>query len=238
MILGAAPGLYMGQFTQIGGESGRWKDYLAVPPLQGPDGTQVAAMSPFFTTSGKLVITNHSKNPEVAFRWADAFYNYEVFMRQKYGIEGVDWKKPEANLKGINGEPAVWQALIPYHAAVQNRFWDQTAPILETSEFRLGQAVLDPANDFEGILYTETQKYEPHAPDISSVVPQLFFTEEQANQLADLKKSISDYANQMFARFITGDADIGSEWDKPAAAAFLRQNPDVLIRNLSLSSCD
>jgi len=48
---------------------------------------------------------------------------------------------------------------------------------------------------------------------LTRALPPLVFTEEQASELSDLEVTITDYVDQMNARFITGDADIENEWD-------------------------
>lgn len=213
-ILGAVPSGYMGMFTAVYGPSGRWLDYVTVPPLRGPNGVQYANYNPFSDTfSGKLVITNAAKNPEVALRWADAFYNEEVFMRQKYGREGHEWKRAEPGQLGINGEEAIWEEIAPY-GQIQNIHWAQSAPILETSEFRLGLYSKDPPEkSMEHILYRETLKYDLFKVKDELVVPPVFFTDEQSSEIADLQKTISDYVKEMTTRFITGDLDLVNEWD-------------------------
>ena len=48
--------------------------------------------------------------------------------------------------------------------------------------------------------------------DLAKIVPPLFFTKEQAEELSDLETSIGSYVASMIARFVTGDADINGEW--------------------------
>ena len=56
--------------ASVAGE--RWKEYLAVPPLEGPTGLRQTAYSPWGTRSGDCVITSAAKFPEVAFAGATA----------------------------------------------------------------------------------------------------------------------------------------------------------------------
>lgn len=214
-ILGSFTAGHQGAAAQLSGESGRWLEYLTVPPLKGPGGLQVSAYNPFISIGGKLVINGKTKHPEAAFRWADAFYESEIFMRQKYGRPDMEYEKPKAGMIGINGLPATWNSLVPY-GQLQNNHWGQSAPILETDAFRLGQAVLgDPNMSLEPILYRESLKYKPYAMDINSIVPPLFYTEEQTAEIVDLEKTIIEYVEEMFARFVTGDIKMNdAEWNK------------------------
>jgi len=65
----------------------------------------------------------------------------------------------------------------------------------------------------EKILFDATKLYEPYRPDYTEVLPPLVFSEEQSSELADLEATILDYVKQMNARFITGDADLETEWE-------------------------
>ncbi len=213
-ILGAFTGGHPGIATQLSGESGRWLEYIAVPPLKGPSGLQVSGFNPFITSSGKLIINAATKHPEAAFRWADAFYDNEIFMRQKYGRPDMEYEEPKAGMIGINGLPATWHPLVPY-GQLQNNHWAQSAPILETDAFRLGEAVVgDPKLGLEPILYNESLKYQPYVMDVDTIVPPLFFTEEQGAEMADLQKTIIEYVEEMTARFVTGDVRIDdNQWN-------------------------
>lgn len=212
VILGASTGGHQGVFTQLLGESGRWAEYKAVPPLKGPEGAQYAANDTTALTPGAFVITKKAENPELALRWADGLYEQEHTLRSVYGRPDQEWRKAKEGEKGINGEPAVWSELKSF-GTVQNVNWAQTGPSNRTNEFRLS-AVAKGDDDLEVILYNETKnKYEPYAPKDVSTVPPLFLTNEQASEVADLSKTLNDYVDEMIARFVIGDADLDGEWD-------------------------
>lgn len=210
--LGAVAGGFQGIWTEIGGKSNRWLEYKAVQPLKGPNGVQYAAYDPFGFTPGSFIITKAAKNPEVAFRWADGLYSEEATLRANYGRPDVEWRYAKEGELGINGKPAKWQQLVNF-GNVQNVAWMQTGPSYRSNEFRLSN-VRASDTDLEVILYDQTKKnYEPYLPSKDIVVPPLFFTNEQASEVADLAKTINDYVDEMLSRFVIGDADIEKEWD-------------------------
>ena len=49
--------------------------------------------------------------------------------------------------------------------------------------------------------------------DINEIMPPLTYTEQQSNELADLQITINSFVNEMFARFISGDASVDNDWD-------------------------
>ncbi|MBN2981469.1 ABC transporter substrate-binding protein [Cohnella algarum] len=212
VLLGASTGGTTAAFTQLLGDSGRWAEYVTVPPLEGPAGVRYAPNDPAILVPGTFIITDKAENPEVAFRWADGLYEYEHTLRSNYGRPDTEWREAEADELGINGEPAKWAEVEPF-GKVQNVHWAQTGPSLRSNEFRLS-AVAKEDNDLEVILYNETKNnYEPYKPTDVSSVPPLFMTNEQATESADLAKTINDYVDEMMARFVLGDADLDKDWD-------------------------
>lgn len=212
-ILGAASGPNMSVLTQFNGASGRWKEYVAVPPLKGPDGVQLTQYDPYQVAPGKFVITNKANNPEAAFRFADALYDREITLRSTIGEPDVDWRWSKEGEIGLNGKPAVYKDMSQF-GVTQNKHWSQTGIAYRPNSLRLG-AVADADNPLESILYDETKnKYEPYRVKVETVLPPLNFTVDQSQELADLSKTIYDYTNEMMARFIIGDANIDSGWEE------------------------
>jgi putative aldouronate transport system substrate-binding protein len=66
----------------------------------------------------------------------------------------------------------------------------------------------------EAILFRETEEqYAPYAQPAEMVLPPLFFTEEQAQQVAELGATITSYVEETFALAVTGQLDIVAEWE-------------------------
>ncbi|MCS7462068.1 ABC transporter substrate-binding protein [Paenibacillus doosanensis] len=211
-ILGAEMAQHNGVFTTFSGPSGRWLEVTSVPPLKGPKGVQVTPINNSIG-QGRYIITKASKNPDAAFRLADMLYTEEMTLRETIGRPDVEWKYADKGEIGINGKQAIWKKTGAVLPTVQNVTWSQTAPTLRTNDFRLGQ-VADPNNPQETILYNETmQNYQPYKQDMKTFLPQLFFTNDQAMELADLEKTITDHVQEMIARFVIGDASLDKDWD-------------------------
>lgn len=211
-ILGASSGHNMLTMTQQSATTGRWLEFMAVPPLKGPQGVQLAALHPFPGGNGDFIITKSAKNPEAAFRLADFMYQTEATLRWFSGRQDVEWRWAEKGEIGINGKPAVWKQITPW-GKVGNSNWGQRGVGYISNDLKLGE-VADPNNPLELRLYQETKnKMEPYSQKYESVVPPLYFSAEDAREIAELEKTLRDYMNQMVARFVTGDADIDKEWD-------------------------
>ncbi len=211
-ILGSGVGGHIGVMAQFYGESGRWLEYVIVPPLQGPEGTKPTCYYNPYMTGFDSVITDKCENPELAFKWLDGFYELEAMMRSLFGRPDQEWRWAKEGEIGLHGRDALYKLLVPWSETVQNYCWVQSGPQARTDEFRLGE-MANPDEPLEIILYEATKLYEPFRPDYTEVLPPLVFTEEQSNELSDLEKTIKDFVTQMNARFITGDADLENDWD-------------------------
>ncbi|NQX58726.1 extracellular solute-binding protein [Paenibacillus qinlingensis] len=212
VILGVVAAQHPTIFNTL--EGTRWLDYVAVPPLKGPNGVQASKYIPQSITSGSFVITNKAKNPEIAMRLADFLYSEEATNRAILGRPDMEWKVAAPNEIGINGKPAKYTLIGNTSPGAKNATWGQVGPSLRTNEWRLAQTA-DPKNPLEDILYKETlTKYEPYKPDPKKMIPALNFTNEQTDEIANISKTIDDYRKESTARMIIGDLDIDKKWDE------------------------
>ena len=125
------------------------------------------------------------------------------------GEQDVDWRWATADEVGINGEPA-WYLPITQWGTVQNQQWSQTNLSYRTDAFRLGE-VRKSDVDLEVWLYDQSKKIEPYAQPIEKVVPPLYFTAEQAQELADIEATITRFVDESMSRFINGDDDVNDD---------------------------
>ncbi len=214
VVVGAVPALAPSGFMDLGGD--RWRGYVSVPPLEGPDGVRLTYHDPYQPfVPGSFVITSACERPDVAFRWADGMFDLETSMRSVEGIPGEDWRWAEPDEIGNNGEPAVWERLYTY-GDVQNTMWSQVGLYYRPERIHSGQVAPqdEAAATQPTILYRETaENYVPYAQPDDWVLPPLYFTEEQAQQVADLETSIITYVDESFARAITGQMNLEMDWE-------------------------
>jgi putative aldouronate transport system substrate-binding protein len=212
-LVGSVPLTGLENFTQVEGKSGRWAEYVMLPPLKGPGGVQLASYDYYNQARiGRFTITKKAKYPEVAYRWVDALYENDMSLRSVDGREGTEWRRAKEDEKGIDGRKASWGKLQPF-GTVQNIAWAQSVPSYRSDKLRMSMAVFKQP-ELEVILYQESKnKYQPYIQSKEVTLPPLFFEESQASEITDLKKTIEDYVTVMMAAFITGDKDITKEWD-------------------------
>ncbi|KRE99441.1 ABC transporter substrate-binding protein [Paenibacillus sp. Soil766] len=208
-ILGAIASQNQTVFVEV--DNARFKDYVSVPPLKGPTGIRSTAYNPYAVSAGQYVVTNKAKNPAAAFRMADLLLSEEATLRSTQGRPDQEWVRPAQGELGVNGKQAIWKPIATF-GKLQNIHWAQAGPSLRTNELRLSVAA-DPKNSLELILYNETKKYEPFGTNPSKIVPPLFFTNEQAEELSTLEKTLTDYRTEFFAKTVTGSLDVEKEWN-------------------------
>ena len=212
VLLGVASGPHIGVFTHFNGESGRWLEYKAIPPLEGPNGLRVSRYYPHYGDSA-WTITDKAANPEAAFRLGDAFYSDDFTLRSTFGREGIEWVRASPSEIGINGLPAIFKLLVPWGDLGPTSHWDQSGPLFRSRAFRLGQVSNGPES-LEVVLYEETKnKMEPYQVDIESIVPPLAYSEEVTPEVVELENALRSYVVEMIGRFTIGDADIETGWD-------------------------
>ena len=140
---------------------------------------------------------------------------------QDLGIKGVSWDDPDEGAVGVDGSPALYKKLTmtedqEYYG---NMNWGQIFPMFLTAEHRLGyqQTSGMMAEDGSGteafLYYYSHENYAPYGIAQKNVVPPLYYSEEDASEIAMLQTNINTYVEECIAKFIVGQMDIDTEWD-------------------------
>lgn len=213
VTVGAVPQGWMQELADtVNQEGSRFFDYVTVPPLAGPEGHREMSYAGYQATPGTCIITSAAKDPELALRWCDAQGNEEVLLHANYGVQDEDWRWAKPGEIGINGKPAWYVRLTPLTAGGQNIIWSSgTGVKYNTNDFRLAEAVDPQTPSPESFLYAQSKKIEPYAQPIEEVVPPLYFSAEQSQELADLEATVDRYVDESIARFINGDLAIEND---------------------------
>ncbi|GAA0459851.1 hypothetical protein Ade02nite_13970 [Paractinoplanes deccanensis] len=217
--IGSAPVLWPGIFVQLGQKDGRDKQYDAVPPLTGPDGTSYTGYTPTTSTGYTFMLTNKSSKEArvAAIKMLDYLYTEEGLLNTMVGPENVAWVKPGP------GDIALDEKAKPIYKALnsaevpKNVGWNALAQYNVTLAFRNGLVVPKDIYSEQGLerrLFEATKQYEPHA-DKSLVFPEvsIWVSDSEASELATLKTNLDSYVSQGQLAFITGSKNIDTEWD-------------------------
>lgn len=211
-----------------GADVSQWGPYVALAPIEGPNG-RVATWMPYSQiTPTAFVITSACENPAAAFRWGVEQYNKDINYRKTFGVEGENWKyvtpgedDVPADAADFNtGDPA---EIAPFIDGVgwgdeQDYCWRGLGLRCDTGDYKDLRYAQVQSGDYdtnmEHRLSVDTQEQmEPYYPDMEICVPTLVYTEEQSATLANTESVVISYVEEMAAAFITGTSDPESDWD-------------------------
>jgi putative aldouronate transport system substrate-binding protein len=200
-----------------------WQQYRAIPPLQGPKGVQFAAYYPSGVRTGRFAITDKATQAQIDKAWelADWSYTVEGTMTQLWGLQKNQdgdeyWRWAEPGELGLNGEQAVYLAFpLLWKTELRKNDWgNMWYPFWPKELFNSWAADQDITTlaGYERYLVVESDKYIPYVP-AETVPSRLYFSDDDAQRVAQYQTEIEGYVRQNTAAFITGQKDIESDWD-------------------------
>lgn len=205
----------------------RWRDYVIVPPLAGPDGVRTAARASI--TRGiqpGAAISADAENPAVAFRLLDYMMSEEGALLQEYGVEGIGWRRANEDEVTVAGEPA-------YLVNLRDTYEEDAICVWQDAEYncdQLGQGwpravtdnllrvavddVSDPLLDWQYYHGQFRDIYYPYFRDRSYYWPTYLYTDSSiTNELALLQTTLDEFVKTAVVEFVTGQRDIEEGWD-------------------------
>lgn len=183
-------------------------DYVALMPLQGPDGEQntlVEGITGLY--KGRFMITNKCENPEILMQWVDRFYeSMEVGLNATYGIgpdENKAWYYDDNGdivFKTGDDLPEEYergQQQLPFAPAI------------------LGDGVEDfLGNEEKNEITTEMKQYAGKFEDGTwERWPSVYMTLEEKDDIATTETDLQDYSKNQLAKWIAGESDVNADWD-------------------------
>jgi putative aldouronate transport system substrate-binding protein len=221
--LGAFPALHIGYGCNLKA-SNKWHEYNSVPPLKGPNGVQNSSYDEYGKyTTGMIAITKSCKNPEAVIKMIDYLYSTEGTLRSNVGREGVEWSKAATGDKDYNGEQAKYKANSVDTTKPENMnvAWGQSFPFYAPKEYQFSFAApqnpyaadVDPMVGRMGIFFKATKEHEQYKPKEGTVLPSLYYSQSEVDEIGRMKTTINDYINESFIKFISGASDINKDWD-------------------------
>ncbi|MFD1430338.1 extracellular solute-binding protein [Lacticaseibacillus mingshuiensis] len=179
--------------------------YVALPPLKGPDGNRYVNSDPdhWNYSRNEFLVTTHAKNVDKLMKWADKYYTNDATIQTYYGSFGVGTKKLD------NGDI---QVLTPPKGQSSDIFaW--------TNSFRdFGPKYSDPSFDKKVILpkdngdYTKLQLDAQYKQYARPAFPNVTFSPEELQTTSQQYTDISSYVTQMSSKWVT-KGGVDKEWD-------------------------
>lgn len=193
----------------------RLQDFVALPPLKGPDGTAYAYKSEFTVACGG-VVTKYCKHPAAAFRLLDFMLSEEASLFGRYGVEGTDWKRVDES------EPALFEnigakskilPILPY-GSIQNSHWNQYNPSFRSID--MSDTVAwdgDPLNG-EYFKAKALSAYIGKGPENTFTRDRMILSLDEMKEFGDLYNSISSYVKETVSLFVSGEKNLTKDWDQ------------------------
>jgi putative aldouronate transport system substrate-binding protein len=201
----------------------RWIDYECIPPLKGPDGLQITRYDYYGNDeNNSAFVPSTARNPALVMRWLDYFYTDEGLTNKTFGSKGVTWEDALPGERGQGGTPATIRLIdLPRtDPRFGNMVWGNGLPGYMTDAWRLGYAQDQNMYDPEGkgaerFLYAKTKEnYQPYGAPINMILPPLWYSPSDASTMAMLTTNINTYVEESIAKFITGQLNIDTDWNR------------------------
>lgn len=212
VIVGAFPGGYQGSGTNLAGE--RWKDYLPIAPVEGPEGLRYSEHN----TNGQFLpgfsVTDSCENPAVAVALADLLYTRDFTMTNIFGPENVGWKYNDDDSKEgfIDGEKAIYEKLLPLEEQGANTYWKMGNIYTSDELFRGGYSTGE--NNIDKMTYEASKFfYLPYVAPEETKMPPVKYTTAQSEELQLYAVTLQDYIDETIGTWVTTDTDIDAAWD-------------------------
>lgn len=215
------------------GSLSRWNDFdnnangqefVMMAPLKGPEGIGYSPVNPIKPLPIWFV-TSSCKNPELAVKLGDLFYDPEISIITRFGEKDVDWTNDPEKLGDPNLSNAYIEAGLTEEKSVlvlndiwgQNnaKFWRDINPRYFAIEQDQG-VVQNKAYDADiksMRFYADNYEYNyPAHPD--KLLPELRYTSEEATEQSEILANVATYVSQSMAQFITGARPLNDkEWE-------------------------
>lgn len=199
---------------------GKWgNQYIAIPPIAGPDGKRYQNGNPNGggLSRNQLLITTSCKKPEIAARWADQFYTSEASIQNFWGAIGTVIKKNDDGTYTLMDPPAGTSADAWY--------WEQSlrsfGPKYVSPSFEKNIVLNSKAGDG---LKLEIDKLGSEY--VTPPYPSVMYSPEEFQELPTLTTDIDGYVATMRAQWVT-KGGIDKDWD-----AYLKKLNDMGLEKL------
>ena len=209
------------------------EDYVYLPTLSAENGkTPYATYSASFT-SFSTMISGHTEHPEICFRLLDWFCDEKTAISARYGEYGTHWcyfEEADLDLSKMEFELSILDYLgyKPYWVCYENPFVSQNNYVWRVTSIYMippelfGSQISAQGGDTGGVVNAGAQKYAEefhksvaerlaHLPD--EMIAKLVLTEDEQNDIAEIKTSIDSYQLEALTGFVTGTMDLDSGWD-------------------------
>ena len=181
-------------------------DYVAMAPLKNTNGEQIwRTVDAKIISKGSFAITNQAEHPEVLMRWIDESYDMETSLEICQGLLG--------HALEITPDGRYQQMELPEGTTLDTVIHDFGPG--NDGTFAVMQPIIDKLNLNANL--TERKEldkfYSQYNVPAEDMYPNVFFTEDEIEEIGVLQTDIDSYVAQKYAGWIV-EGGVEEEWDK------------------------
>ncbi|MFD2044906.1 extracellular solute-binding protein [Ornithinibacillus salinisoli] len=194
-------------------------NYPVLPPMTSVTNDEKLAILMSEIRRGRAAITKENEHPEATMRWIDHAYSEEGTILSRLGIEGetYEWNEDDQ-----------WVLLAEEGLSTTETNAKHAPGVGTNVPMNLTEEFFEKEGGNPTILEIYKWVSEELVPYAKSPYPQVYFTEEEQNEININKPDIDSYFEQMEAKFITGAEDIDAKWDE-YVSTLEKQGIDKLV---------
>lgn len=179
-------------------------DYIPMAPLKGSSGEQVwRTVDADVMSRGAFAITKQAEKPEILMRWIDQSYEPETSLEIGQGLLGRALEKTE---------DGGYRQMKPQEGMLLDTMIHDYSPG-NSGVFAITQTMIDKLELNENLQERKEldEFYAPYNVPLENMYPNVFFTEEEIEEIGVLQTDIDAYVMKMYAQWIVeGGVD---DWD-------------------------
>ncbi len=181
------------------------EDYVPMAPLVNTNGEQIwRRVDAKMISKGAFAITNKAEHPEVLMRWIDQSYDLETSLEICQGLIG--------HALEVTPDGRYQQMKLPEGMVLDTVIHDYSPG--NDGTFAVMQEIIDKLNLNANLTDRKEldEFYSPYNVPAEEMYPNVFFTEDEIEEIGILQTDITSYVTQKYASWIV-DGGVEEEWD-------------------------
>ena len=210
---GVVTGVTAANVVQLSAEEGSmtYDDYVALPPLAGPEGVRTIMSTGETSVSLRNAITKHCTDPVAAIKWLDAGYSDTARLFSVYGgLENEAWSYADG--ENITGKGKVITSL---NTAAENAYWGNQGIVCRiTEDDYLAMDATQIATNSDLATYRANLAYRPYMK--LNPWPALIWPSncgDAPNEYGNSIQLIYPAVTEYYTAVILGTQNLSSDWD-------------------------
>lgn len=195
--------------NMIGAEAAGTDEFIAIAPLEGPDGHRMNMWYQNVYKEGFFTVTHECEHPEVAIRWIDTAWNPNLNHLHLELFRGPIGVTMTVNDEGMYEELPTPEEYASWAAFSHSNAPGTVFPANVSIQDVTGKYVMSP------LLQRAIEHGKLAQPYLAQerVYPDLYFTPGQIDELASLETTIRSYIDRKQADWII-NGNMDDEWDE------------------------